>query len=318
MSALSGGCLVARVHFDRSAVKAVAIDLQRPLQVLASLRGRTPEECLRLLPKLFPLCGSAHALAALQAVEHAAAIAPELDQARARATLAEADALAAHVWRSGIEWPQLAGTPTTAPLVAQARRLVGQIALAVYPQGDWQRIGGGRLDVDAAALKRALAELQGLRAQLDLADTLATMREPMALAMSGTGAEWHARVEQSFVRMAQATFASFDRVEQGLQSMLGLTAVAAARIALPNRPGQGRGRVDTARGDLVYEIGIDCGRIVSCSMVAPTDRIFAVDGPVAQMLDRLVRADDPLRTVRWVLASWDPCIEVQVAAAEPD
>jgi hypothetical protein len=50
-------------------------------------------------------------------------------------------------------------------------------------------------------------------------------------------------------------------------------------------------------------------------MVAPTDRIFCADGPVAQMLDRLARADDPLRTVRWVLAAWDPCIEVRVEAA---
>ena len=61
-----------------------------------------------------------------------------------------------------------------------------------------------------------------------------------------------------------------------------------------------------------YEFYIDGGRVQTCRMSAPTDRVFASDGPVVQLLQRLRQADRPLLAVRWVLAAYDPCLEVQV------
>lgn len=310
----SAGVLTASVRFHGAEIEAIDLKLERPLQVLAGLHGKRPADCLRLLPLLFPLCGTAHALAALQAIEAAATVVPEPVHASARSTLAMADRLAAQVWRTCIDWASLTQTPAQPRLVAQARRLVERIARAIYPDGDWQRIGGGRLAPDAIGLATVRDELQQLQGQLDLADVQAALRAQMAVAMSGAAPRWTARLDARFADMIEAMATSFHTLDTQLEAMEGLPATPPASAEQTLQTGQGIGIALTARGELCYEFDIDGGQIQTCRMSAPTDRVFGSDGPVVQLLQRLRQADDPLLAVRWVLAAYDPCLEVQVRA----
>ena len=314
MASLTGGSLVARVHCRGPEIDAVDLELQRPLKVLSGLRGRPVDECLRLLPMLFSLCGTAHALAALQAVEVAVGHQPEPAHRAARATLALADALAAQVWRTCIDWPQLLGHEIAPTTVSRARRLVERIALAIYPDGDWRRPGGGRLAPDAGALADARTELLDLRAGLDLGGTLAVIRRQLVSALAGTGDQWLTRLEACFVDMADSTEASFTLLDARLGALPALPGTAPSGLSLAAQSGRGQGHVATARGELSYAIDIDSAHVINCSMTAPTDRAFAAEGPVAQLLRHLKRADTPLPAVRWILAGHDPCVDVRVEA----
>jgi hypothetical protein len=131
------------------------------------------------------LCGSAHALAALAAFEHALEVHPVSSQHAARQIIALADALAAHVWRVQLDWAHLAGhTPDPAP-VARARRLVSLIAAALYPDGDWLAIGGGRFAPNATALQDARVQLLALVAAIDVDRALVALRARIAGALIG-------------------------------------------------------------------------------------------------------------------------------------
>lgn len=311
----SAGVLLAQVHSHGSDIDTIDVHLERPLRVLAGLHGKHPADCVHLLPLLFPLCGKAHALAAMQAIEAATSTLPEPAHVAARGTLALADALAAQVWRTCIDWSQLAGAAAEPGPVAQARRLVDSIARAAYPDGDWQRIGGGRLAPAAVALAAARDELRQLRTQLDLAGVQESLRAPMECAMQGTEPEWMGRVGGCFADMVDATGASFRALDAGLEAMLYLPPTASSPARPAPETGHGIGTSLTARGELCYEFAIDSARVVACRMSAPTDRAFAPEGPVVQLLQRLRRASDPLLAVRWVLAAYDPCIEVRVERA---
>ena len=308
------GWLGARVRCRGVDIDAVELQLHRPLQVLAGLNGRSVDECLRLLPLLFPLCGTAHALAALQAVEAALGVEPEPAQRLARATLATADAMAAHVWRTCIDWAQLLERPVDAAQVARARRLVGRIALALYPDQDWRRVGGGRLNPSLDALGNTRSELAQLRREIDLATALSATRCGLRSAMAGTSDAWLPRMDACFGGMAEAAVNCFDSLDAQLCAAADLYAMPRTFASLAAFSGHGLGRAETARGELHYRVDIVAGHVAACSMIAPTDRAFADHGPVAQLLQELKRADQPLLAVRWILAAFDPCIEVRVAA----
>lgn len=315
MTGLSAGSLTARVRCRGQDIDAIDLVLERPVHVLAGLCRKTPADCLRLLPLLFPLCGTAHALAALQAIEAATALTPGPAQQAARDTLALADRCAAQVWRSCIDWASLLGAQADSHRVAQARQWVGRIARALYPDGDWQRIGGGRLAPDAGALVAAREGLQHLREGLELDRWQSKLRSQAMDALSGVGDDWQGFVDGRFADMIDATAAAFTQLDNQLAALTGLPPTAAATAALPLRPGHGSGMALSARGELHYQFEIDDARVSACRMSAPTDRAFASDGPVARRLQGLRHADQPVLAVRWVLAAFDPCIEVRVEAA---
>jgi hypothetical protein len=312
---IGGGRLDAYVRFRGVDIDAVALHLHRPLQVLAGLNGKPVDECLRLLPLLFPLCGTAHALAALQAVEAALRVESDSQQLVARTTLALADATAAHIWRTCIDWAQLLDREVDATHVARARRLVGQIALALYPDGDWRRVGGGELNPNPDALARARDELVQLRDAFGSAAALPATRRGLVMALAGAGDEWLPRLDACFDGMADAALASFDMLDAQLHAAAVLRASPQSFAAATVDSGRGHGSAATARGELRYEVAIAAGRVTACSMIAPTDRVFADNGPAARLLQQLNRADQPLLAVRWILAAFDPCIEVRVEAA---
>lgn len=316
MVAADSGVLIARVRADGCRVDGVDLQLQRPLRILNGLEGRTPDDCLRLLPKLFPLCGSAHALAALEAVENAAGIVPDPAHVAARATLAIADAVAAHIWRECIDWMQLLALPMEPAPVAAARKLVAQIARASYPDGDWCRPGGGRLSPDLPALQQAREHLAELQSGLQSLRAGERVQGGIDQALAGAGALWRGWLQRSFEELANGTRAGLGILAARLQSSAVLLPSPAAADLTRQWAGTGQGSVQTARGPLEYRVTLAGGRWVGCQVEAPTDRQFAPGGPAVQLLAHLRQARDPLRAVRWIIAAFDPCVAVELRSAD--
>ncbi|MBU1971061.1 MAG: MFS transporter, partial [Gammaproteobacteria bacterium] len=117
-----------------------------------------------------------------------------------------------------------------------------------------------------------------------------------ALAPDGVDAEWAARIVAR--RDVLAVLLS------------GGASPAGTVAAVPLGPGRGRATVETARGELRHEITLDSGareRIAAYRIVAPTDRLFAADGPLPGWLVGLekVGAGD---TARRAVLALDPCV----------
>lgn len=83
--------------------------------------------------------------------------------------------------------------------------------------------------------------------------------------------------------------------------------------AAPSGDGCGRAIVGTARGKLVHELTIEDDRIRTYEIVAPTDRIFSLEGPLPGMLIG-VEASQARRMAELAVLMLDPCVpcELQV------
>lgn len=98
----------------------VSIQSSRPLQAAQIFEGKTPQAVLMQLPLLFSVCGIAQATAAMQAFQHALALAETAPVDAARALLLQMETAREHLWRILIDWPELleesAGVRQAAPL----------------------------------------------------------------------------------------------------------------------------------------------------------------------------------------------------------
>lgn len=311
----STGELVALLTCYGAKIDSVALVLQRPLQLLRSLHGQPAQACLQLLPRLFPLCGYAHALAACDAAETVCGVHVGPEHHAARATIALADAVAAHVWRGAIDWQLLLNRPANAERTVQAGQLVASIAAGLYPRGDWCAVGGGRLAPNPAQLTTARGQLRALRATLDLERALAALRAGLSSALIGADPEWPARLQPCFLEMAGAAMNSFAILDARLQAVAALPQGGPADHQLEGiaaASGRGCGQAHTARGIVECDLTLDDGCVVDCQLQTPADRAFTPAGTAASLLGRLHRAENPAAAVRWILAAFDPGASVRV------
>lgn len=316
MSPLSGGGLFVRLRCDGAQIQSVDLQLQRPLQLLNALHGCTLAQVLQRLPRLFPLCGSAHVLCALDAAEQALATPAGTAQQSARALIALADTAAAHVWRTRLDWSDLLGSPPDPQPVAQARRLLQSLTTALYPDGDWCHPGGGRLAPDRAMLSYLRVQFADLYAALAIEQVLAGLRGGLACALLGADLCWVPELHSRFAALAAATTACFARLDAALESACALEGSAAAVAATFEVDGSGQAETATARGPLRYTLELRAGRLHECSVQAPIDRDFTPRGSAWQLLDRLRSAQNPALAARWVLVALDPCTPVHVDISE--
>ena len=126
--------------------------------IAAALAGRVLADVPPLLPRLFPLCGAAHAIASLAAIEAALRIELSPAQTAFRDLLLLAEHGAAVAWRILMDWPPLIGEPAQVRACADFRRAAAAIN-AGAEGGQWARIGGAKLRPDRDELPRAVREL---------------------------------------------------------------------------------------------------------------------------------------------------------------
>lgn len=319
------------------AIAAVTVDANLP-EPSAVLRGRTPDEALGLLGRLYAVCGHAQRACAELALTAAGAIAPG---ATRRAALAEAvarECATEHLWRLLLDWPKKLGVPGEAAgfaswyrrLVTDAGPWAGDLAEALA--GGW--LDGAPADLEAwgtladfdrwvaagrapwavlfAALRAAEAGCAATPATgggLAAGETGACTQHAehaWLTALLGAGRGLEARVAGRVVGLVRlvAALVGADGADQELDVDAGSPAARCGRAAIA-----------TARGVLVHDLTLDAGgRIASYAIRTPTEANFRHGGAYATLL-----AGRPARDAGaagrladlWALAL-DPCVAYAV------
>jgi coenzyme F420-reducing hydrogenase alpha subunit len=159
--------LASPTHEQQIRLDAVTIDGRLVAKRLATTRasgiaGALAAQPVRDLPlllsRLFPLCGTAHAVAGLAAIETALGIEVSPAQSAFRELMLLAEHGAALGWRILMEWPPLLGGSPELRACADIRRAAAA-ASTTAERGSWPRIGGARLRPDRDDLRQAISEL---------------------------------------------------------------------------------------------------------------------------------------------------------------
>lgn len=158
------------------AVAEVLILSSRLVQASNLFAGRHPDEVLALLPTVFSLCGTAQAVAGLTAMESAAGVIVPAPQVGARRLMVLAETVAEHGLAVARDWPALIGIPQDLAAARLIKAAMAGIRPALYPDGDWRMLGGGRLAPDRGALATAITTAEDAVARLDAIATTVLAR----------------------------------------------------------------------------------------------------------------------------------------------
>ena len=104
---------------------------RRTTGLIARLAGRPVAEIPGLLATLFPLCGTAHAVAGAMALEAVTGLQPPQEAIETRALMLLVEHATALGWRLAMDWPPLLGAPPATASYAAVRRAAAQIATAI-------------------------------------------------------------------------------------------------------------------------------------------------------------------------------------------
>ncbi len=310
MTALRRYVLSARASGDRLSAR---VNRHGPENPLVTGLGRRGTDAPRLAGLLFSLCPHAHAVAAQRALEDAAGVAPSPSEHAARDISVLSEALAAAVWRMGVDWPALRGAPPRLAPVKAARD--GAAALRTGDPAGRHALA----DALAAVAAETAPVLERARAiPIRPGDAARPPQEETPRALSETP---HAEPPSDLSSWFAAQAAHAHTVLETLDAVLADHEPGAAPRTPDERPwdetsGAGVGSALTARGRLRHAITLDAGRIVAWRADAPTDINFAPHGPVEHWVDRLAPCPDPTEALTWLVAAFDPCapcaVEVKV------
>jgi hypothetical protein len=145
------------------------------------LAGRRADQVVAMLSTVFPLCGTAQALAGLAAVEHAAGIAVDPAHGVARRIMLLAETVSEHGTALGRDWPALLGEGPDLGTVRNLRAAAAALKVKLYPSAYWNRPGGGELRPDHAGAADTLAAMRAELAHLLAADPGEVADSPQAL-----------------------------------------------------------------------------------------------------------------------------------------
>ena len=154
------GMLTMRLELDAGRITAVDVGSTRPLGVARIFLGKPVGEVLATLPLLYSVCATAQAAAAVAAVETALCIRPSEPQRRAREALLLAETAREHLVRCLLGWGAWLGERPDPRALALTGRLRGELAMALYPESDGFRPGGGRLLPNQVQLAKVLDSLE--------------------------------------------------------------------------------------------------------------------------------------------------------------
>jgi uptake hydrogenase large subunit len=149
-------CLDASVIDGRLAVERLVTT--RASGVAGALAAQPVDQIPQRLTQLFPLCGTAHAIAATTAVESALRIDVSPAQYAFRKFLLLAEHSAALGWRFLMDWPPLLDATPLVRACAEIRRAAAAIG-TFAARAPWTRIGGGRLRIDREDIRGASTAL---------------------------------------------------------------------------------------------------------------------------------------------------------------
>ncbi|HUI94174.1 MAG TPA: nickel-dependent hydrogenase large subunit [Xanthobacteraceae bacterium] len=178
--------------------------------VAGALVGYPVDQIPHRLSQLFPLCGTAHAIAALLALEAALGVEVSSAQQGFRKLLLLAEHGAALGWRLAMDWPPFLGAAPQMRACADIRHAAAAVA-GFVASPPWVRIGGGKLRVDRDGLRGAVATLARMLAGLfPEATDPALSWSAFELALEG-GTSAPARLIRTVRAGAMAAYGAHDR-----------------------------------------------------------------------------------------------------------
>jgi hypothetical protein len=167
-AALSNGRLVAK-----------RLDARRARAISGALTGQPLDRVAQHLANLYPLCGTAHALAGLGAIEDALDIEISPAQTAFRNLILLAEHAASVAWRLLMDWPPLIGDAPDVRACAAIRRTVGAASAIAE---SWTRIAGTTLRVTrlGTSIDMLATQLTALFPEAALASTWPTFERTLA------------------------------------------------------------------------------------------------------------------------------------------
>lgn len=346
------GTLSIELGVARGRVARVAASSTRPVTASRVLAGRGPADVLRLVPLLFPVCGTAQGVACARAIEAATgrAVDPRVEAAREVACLAEA--ASSDLLQLALAWREAAQAAPDAEAAREGRSRASEIASAL--------LGTEGAPTDAAVAQAARAA-EALAATLE---TLASGDAPLVTAvLAADRADFGARsrdaapsfdlsavaarlaADPAFAARPDLAGAPLDATalavasgpgegrRQGLLGRLRARQTDARRHATELRaraatlragpaesanvrhaegPGAGAGLAWTARGPLVHWVRVAGAQIADVRVVAPTDWTFHPDGVVREALSGAAARPTLARDAGWFVLALDPCVPWEV------
>jgi len=157
---IAEGSIQISVTVEDGRYTKISLSNDRIRNASSLLVGRDGGEAARLASSVFALCRVAQGLSAAQAIEAAADFVPDGVQQAARALLLAAETVVEHGSRILLDWPGLLGETPDLPAMKTLRSALADLPRALYPDGDWMRPGGGRLDPLMAGLPDRLAVVE--------------------------------------------------------------------------------------------------------------------------------------------------------------
>ncbi len=321
-----------RVTLTAEAGRVAAVDIlsTRPDQPARIFEGRKVDEVIRLIGRVFSLCGTAQTVAALRAAEVALGVDPAPGVEAARDLMRQAEMLTQITLRLGLHWPRVLGLPLQPEPVRVALEAERALEAAVLGSG-WRLPGVGLMGADMGAAEAVLDQLDAVLSQADLGTALQEALRANGIESYGALPDGRAPEPGSLARywsaprvvairarhgagLAARLAASLEELTQLPGAMRALLAgVEATPKRLPGRDsGQGRAEVETARGPLVHAIEIAGGIVTRCEITAPTEANFAQTGPVTT---GLIGARPDLLAAELHVLAIDPCVACSVAVS---
>src|SRR5664280_913325 len=166
--------LALPTHDQQIRLDAVAIDgrlvakglaTTRASGIAAALAAQPIEDVPQIVSQLFPLCGTAHAIASLTAIEAALGLEVSPAQLVFRELMLLAEHGAALGWRILMDWPPLLGDSPEVRACADIRRAATAVS-TIAEHSAWARIGGARLRPDRGNLRQSMSELARMLVEL--------------------------------------------------------------------------------------------------------------------------------------------------------
>lgn len=136
------GALTLALDLEAGRVADVQVTSTRRTDFSAALAGRDVNEALTLVPSLFSICSSAHAVAALGACEAALGIEVDEAQVRLRRLLSQLESLDNHAFQLCVAWAKHAGVPPEVEALRHVRQATEGLRLWLHGGTRWVRLGG--------------------------------------------------------------------------------------------------------------------------------------------------------------------------------
>ncbi|MEW5738962.1 MAG: nickel-dependent hydrogenase large subunit [Myxococcota bacterium] len=138
----SEGTLSLTLHLSEGRVDDVQLSSTRRTDYSAVMAGKSVQDAVQLVPSLFSICASAHAVAALDACEAALGITVDEQQARLRRLLTQLEAVDNHAFQVCIAWAKQAGVPPDVEGLRRVRQATEALRLWAHGGRRWVRLGG--------------------------------------------------------------------------------------------------------------------------------------------------------------------------------